>query len=55
MPHNFGKKCHIQLPSSKEKPNIVGGHNLSEKEFLKLDDLGNGNYLTISSTKESKI
>ena len=32
----------------KEKPNIVGGDNISEKEFLKLDDLGDGNYLTTS-------
>jgi len=45
----------LRLMDLKEKPNIVGGDNVSEKEFLKLDDLGDGNYLTTSSTKESEI
>ena len=45
----------LRLMDLKEKPNIVGGDNISEKEFLKLDDLGDGNYLTTSSTKESEI
>ena len=54
-PQERGNVDTLRLMDLKEKPNIVGGDNVSEKEFLKLDDLGDGNYLTTSSTKESEI
>ena len=54
-PQERGNVDTLRLMDLKEKPNIVGGDNISEKEFLKLDDLGDGNYLTTSSTKESEI
>ena len=51
-----GKNDTLRLMDLKEKPNIVGGDNVSEKEFLKLNDvLGDGNYITTSSQKESEI